>query len=522
MKMKPTHVIVWTLFAGILLLGRPWQAGATAGATDDILQTSGAPVFTDVPESHWAWNWIETLYRNGVTTGCSTNPPMYCPEDSVTRAQMAIFLERGVHGSEYQPPAVGNGTGFNDVSTGYWAAAWIKQLAADGITLGCGAGNYCPEDPVTRAQMAVFLLRAEFGATYTPPAVGASTSFNDVSIEYWAAAWIKQLAGECITTGCGNGNYCPEDPVTRAQMAVFLVRTFDLPMAEEWYHYRITYSIILDRFLGLTKVWMPMPVNGVTQQRIKLLSTSPTPTDMFIEPKGNQIIFWQENIQGPGFTFSEQFEIYILKKVWDIIPEEAESYDPNDPLLAQYLKPSTMVQSDHPEMIAAAKEIVGDETNPYRKILLIVDWLQNNITFGGQYQDALSVLRTKKGLDCASWAHIFVALSKAAGVPARIVTGIGNLQPGTYNWQENNFGTHLWEEYYLPTYGWIPIDVLGSLFAESQGNRLIFSRDSDIDLGYGRGIVPWFHMPHVNTSQEEESDLILEVEILGIAEHPGE
>jgi pyridoxal biosynthesis lyase PdxS len=84
---------------------------------------------------------------------------MYCPEDSVTRAQMAVFLERGLHGSAYQPPAVGAGTGFNDVATNYWAAAWIKQLAADGITTGCGSGNYCPEDPVTRAQMAVFLVR---------------------------------------------------------------------------------------------------------------------------------------------------------------------------------------------------------------------------------------------------------------------------------------------------------------------------------------------------------------------------
>jgi len=192
-------------------------------------EADAAPVFADVPESHWAWEWIETLYRNGVTAGCSTNPPMYCPEDAVTRAQMAVFLERGVHGSTYQPPEVGSSTGFNDVSTGYWAAAWIKQLASDGITIGCGVGNYCPEDPVTRAQMAIFLLRAKNGTAYTPPVVGASTGFNDVFIDDWAAAWIKQLAAEGITSGCGNGNYCPEDPVTRAQMAVFLVRTFDLP-----------------------------------------------------------------------------------------------------------------------------------------------------------------------------------------------------------------------------------------------------------------------------------------------------
>ena len=192
--------------------------------------TAVVVTFTDVSNSYWAWSWIERLYAAGVTSGCSTNPMMYCPEDPVTRAQMAIFLERGKNGSAYTPPAA-TGMVFTDVSAAYWAAAWIEKLYADGITVGCATNplRYCPEDSVTRAQMAVFLLRARHGSTYTPAVVGGSTGFNDVSTSYWAAAWIKQLAAEGITTGCGGGNYCPEDPVTRAQMAVFLVRTFNLP-----------------------------------------------------------------------------------------------------------------------------------------------------------------------------------------------------------------------------------------------------------------------------------------------------
>jgi len=197
---------------------------------DDVALTeNNLSTFHDVPKSYWAWQYIERLYAARITTGCSTNPLSYCPEQSVTRAQMAIFLERGLHGSAYQPPGVGAGTGFNDVATNYWAAAWIKQLAVEGITTGCGSGNYCPEDPVTRSQMAIFLLRSKYGAAYIPPGVGSSTGFNDVPVTQWAAAWIKQLAAESITTGCGSGNYCPEDSVTRAQMAVFLVRTFNLP-----------------------------------------------------------------------------------------------------------------------------------------------------------------------------------------------------------------------------------------------------------------------------------------------------
>jgi hypothetical protein len=65
---------------------------------------------------------------------------------------------------------------------------------------------------------------------YTPPDVGTSTGFADVPVTHWAAAWIKQLAAEGITTGCGGGNFCPSTPVSRDQMAVFLQRTFNLPL----------------------------------------------------------------------------------------------------------------------------------------------------------------------------------------------------------------------------------------------------------------------------------------------------
>jgi hypothetical protein len=179
--------------------------------------------FADVPSGYWAFSFIETLARAGVTAGCGN--ANYCPTAPVTRAQMAVFLERGMRGSDYRPPAA-TGTVFLDVGAGDFAAAWIEQLAADGITAGCGGGNYCPENQVTRDQMAVFLLRAKYGSGYSPPA--PSGNFNDVPVDYWAAAWIEQLAAEGITAGCGGGNYCPENPVTRDQMAVFLVRTFGL------------------------------------------------------------------------------------------------------------------------------------------------------------------------------------------------------------------------------------------------------------------------------------------------------
>lgn len=178
--------------------------------------------FTDVNSAYWAWNYIEGLYDAGITGGCGSGN--YCPGTTVDRAQMAVFLLKAEHGNTYSPPAA-TGT-FGDVPTDYWAAAWIEQLAAEGITGGCGNGNYCPDSPVSRDQMAVFLLKAKYGNTYSPP--GATGTFGDVSTDYWSAAWIEQLATEGITGGCDATNYCPSSSVNRDQMAVFLVKTFEL------------------------------------------------------------------------------------------------------------------------------------------------------------------------------------------------------------------------------------------------------------------------------------------------------
>jgi hypothetical protein len=185
--------------------------------------------FEDVPSDYWAWTYIEGLYGAGVTGGCSTTPLLYCPMNVVTRDQMAVFLLKAKYGGAYNAPPAGGSTGFSDVPANYWAAAWIKQLATEGITGGCGVGIYCPVAPVTRDQMAVFLLKAKYGPTYNPPPVGSTTGFADVPTNYWAAAWIKRLAAEGITGGCGGNNFCPGAPVTRDQMAVFLIRTFNIP-----------------------------------------------------------------------------------------------------------------------------------------------------------------------------------------------------------------------------------------------------------------------------------------------------
>ncbi len=255
--------------AGLITLGSACSGGTAYGhgpqgdvqralnyvrLVRDAADTS-ASTFQDVPSTYWAYQWIEALAANNVTSGCSTAPMMYCPATDVTRAQMAVFLLRSKHGNTYTPSAA-TGTLFSDVPAGYWAAAWIEQLAAEGVTGGCGGGLYCPAKVATRDQMAVFLLRTLHGNTYTPPAAIGS-AFSDVPADYWAASWIEQLVSEGITSGCGGGNYCPATSVTRDQMAVFLVTTFNLPAVLPQYTLEQTLSEARNAYLFSDAIPMP-------------------------------------------------------------------------------------------------------------------------------------------------------------------------------------------------------------------------------------------------------------------------
>ncbi len=103
---------------------------------------------------------------------------------------------------------------------------FVVKVARNGVTAGCGSGNYCGQQPITRAQMAVFLLKSKYGATHVPPPPSGSV-FLDVPANAFAAAWIEELAALQITGGCGGGNYCPGSPVTRAQMSIFLLKALN-------------------------------------------------------------------------------------------------------------------------------------------------------------------------------------------------------------------------------------------------------------------------------------------------------
>ena len=166
--------------------------------------------FTDVSETSFvdAINWLR---HAGITTGCGTGA--YCPDQPITRGQTAALLNRAL-----QLPAADRDHFSDDDDSTFQDD--INRLYHAGITTGCGTGAYCPDQPITRGQTAALLNRA----LQLPAADRDHFSDDDSTFQ----DDINRLYHAGITTGCGTGAYCPDQPITRGQTAALLYRARDL------------------------------------------------------------------------------------------------------------------------------------------------------------------------------------------------------------------------------------------------------------------------------------------------------
>jgi hypothetical protein len=191
-----------------------------AGVTVPVIEWATEQVFTDVPPTDYQFDAVNLLYEKGITSGCGTD--IYCPYENIPRDQMAVFIVRSVYNGTdnftYNPTPY-----FNDVTPSTFGFAWIQKMYELGITTGCGFGNFCPTETVTRAEMAVFIIRARYAATtvFTYPEI---PYFTDVQTGSFAFEWIQRLKEDSITSGCTDTTYCPSEFVTRGDMAIFVMR----------------------------------------------------------------------------------------------------------------------------------------------------------------------------------------------------------------------------------------------------------------------------------------------------------
>lgn len=190
-----------------------WVAvmAANAPALAEDPEADGLGPFADVDGSIHELD-VAALWGAGITSGCEEW--FYCPDEPVSRGEMAAFLARALE----LPRS--DDSSFVDTAGSQFGAD-IEAIADAGITAGCGDGEYCPASEVTRGQMASFLARA----LGLPP--GESNSFADDDGNIHEAD-IAAIAAAGITRGCDADSFCPERTVTRAEMASFLARALDL------------------------------------------------------------------------------------------------------------------------------------------------------------------------------------------------------------------------------------------------------------------------------------------------------
>ncbi len=189
------------------------NSSAPEAGPGGICVSPGPHGFSDVPSNSYYNLAVGWLVEAGITSGVA--PGKFAPSATVTRGQMAVFLWAAA-GS----PQPAGGHSFTDVKPGVYYEQAVIWLVAEGITSGVAPGKFAPSATVTRAQMAVFLWAAAGS-----PTVEGTHSFTDIKPGAYYEGPVTWLVGEGITSGVAPGKYGPTQPVTRAQMAVFLWKT---------------------------------------------------------------------------------------------------------------------------------------------------------------------------------------------------------------------------------------------------------------------------------------------------------
>ncbi len=158
---------------------------------------------------------IEAIYEAGITKGCAGGErPRYCPEDSVSRYHMAIFLVRA-----FNLPL--SFTNYFDDDNGHKWEAYVNAIARAGITTGCDTRKYCGDRKVTRGEMITFLGRAARWST------SSINYFDDDNGTFWEP-WANAAVDSGVTNGCGFRRFCGRREVTRGEIAAFLSRALGL------------------------------------------------------------------------------------------------------------------------------------------------------------------------------------------------------------------------------------------------------------------------------------------------------
>jgi transglutaminase-like putative cysteine protease len=207
-----------------------------------------------------------------------------------------------------------------------------------------------------------------------------------------------------------------------------------------------------------TQLWIPYPTTNKNQKITNIrmngnyLSSGVYTDATFQTPM--LYACWDSGIKSRKLTFS--FDVTRQEVIRRDFPEKETVWDPDD--YALYLSATRLGPVDG-EVKKLAEKITAGQTTVLGKAKAIYDWTCENAyrnpeTRGCGIGDVYALLKEPGG-KCADISSIYVALSRAAGVPAREVFGI---RQGKKAVEDISTWQHCWAEFYLPGYGWVPVD----------------------------------------------------------------
>ncbi len=258
--------------------------------------------------------------------------------------------------------------------------------------------------------------------------------------------------------------------------------------------YQVNYDVLVKDtsfFVSRILIYQPKPVEWDAQKDLSIDEVSPTPTHENIDPiTGSGMYNWDLSGQpapGKNLPINMKFTFTAYETHTNISPAHVKPYNPSDPLYIQYTAAERFIESDDPLIVARAAELAAGETNPLLVTRKFYDYIIAESVYyqaGTGLNGAKSLLTGKKG-ECGDYSSLFIALSRASGIPARAVVGYWAV-PGLNQ-------THVWAEFYLEGYGWVPVDV--TIGQSDQARRDFYFGNMDnqrviLNKGFNIRLVP--------------------------------
>ncbi len=277
-------------------------------------------------------------------------------------------------------------------------------------------------------------------------------------------------------------------PATETTAPLLSGNTYTNPVT-----YQVTYTIAVrpgSFNFDQLKLYQPKPVEWDAQKDLTIDEVSPPPTQENLDALGNGIYYWElAGTPEPGkiASFTIKFTFTAYETLTSLDPAAVLPYDTASELYLQYTRPERFIESDAPAIQAKAAGLAAGETNPLLLARKFYDYVIDSSRYelkGEGLAGAQDLLTGGYG-ECGDYASLFVALSRASGIPARPIVGYWAVT-GTNQ-------THVWAEFYLEGLGWVPVDPTIGQSDPAKRNYYFGSMDNQrviLNKGFNLVMVP--------------------------------